>query len=55
MTAQILLVLEKWCFYYFLFFFSKILDIKKKLSENQFLNPIVGCCLGKIRGGKSGL
>ena len=38
----------------FSFFFSKILDIKK-LSEHQFLNPIVGCCLGKIRGGKSGV
>ena len=51
MTAQILLVLEKWCFYDF---FSKTLDIKK-LTELQFLNLKKRCCQGKIGHCKSGV
>ena len=55
MTAQILLVLEKWCFYdFFNYFFSKILDIKK-LTELQFLNNIVGGYQGTFRSWKSGV
>ena len=40
-------------FMIFSFFFQNLRY--KKLSEHQFLNPIVGCCLGKIRVGKSGV
>ena len=36
------------------FFFSKKFRYKE-INEHQFLNPIVGCCQGKIRAGKSGV
>ena len=40
--------------FFFSFFFSKNLDIKK-LTELEFLNLIVGCCQGTARGYKSGV
>ena len=48
------MVFEKWRFYVFFIFFSKNLDIKK-LTELQFLNPIVRCCQDKFRSCKSGV
>ena len=41
-------------FMIFSFFCQENLDIKK-LTEFQFLNPIVGCCQGIFRGCKSGV
>ena len=38
----------------FSFVFSKKLDVKK-LTELQFLNPIVGCFQGTFRGCKYGV
>ena len=40
--------------YYFMIFFQKHLRYKK-LTELEFLNPIVGCCQGTFRGCKSGV
>ena len=54
MTAQILLFFEIWRFYVFFSSFSENLDIKK-LTELQFLNPIVGWCQGTFRSCKSGV
>ena len=59
MTAQILLFFEIWRFYdFFMFFFSKKFRFKKfryKLTELEFLNPIVGCCQGIFSTCKSGV
>ena len=51
MAAQILLVLEKWCFYkkFLVFFFSKILD-NKKINRTSISQPYSGVLSGYNQG-----
>ena len=54
MTAQILLVLEKWCFYDFFYFFFKNLRYKK-INRTSISQPNSGVLLGYNLGFKSGV
>ena len=56
MTAQYLFAFREMAFFmiFLMVFFSKK-KTYKKLTELEFLNLIVGCCHGTVRGCKSGV